>query len=101
MATIVKRSPADKPGNDIVDPLLTTIETQTERGRQEINRQSTDRDLIVGDKLTLLFVTPGFIATIADSNKTQIGKILSFSLSISMSDKELNYNSQISVEAVK
>lgn len=43
---IVERSPADRTGDDIVEPLLTSEAAALERGRNEIDASATDRTVV-------------------------------------------------------
>ena len=54
---IIQRQPADKPGPDIVDTVLVSDPARIERGRQEINYNSSDRVL-----KTLAIIDSEFIA---------------------------------------
>lgn len=46
IAIIVQRTPGDKPGPDITDPLLTAEHAALERGRNEIDANGGNRALV-------------------------------------------------------
>ena len=46
ISVIVERAPADRQGPDITDQLLTADPPARERGRNEIDRNSTNRSLV-------------------------------------------------------
>lgn len=62
IAITVQREPADKQGPDITDPLLTAENAALERGRNEIDHNSTARiiESITGPYRR--FVAPGSLA---------------------------------------
>ena len=49
ISAIVQRQPADKPGPDISDPLITAIPVATERGRNEIDANCSARQTVTLD----------------------------------------------------
>ena len=59
MQIIVQRAPADRQGPDISDPLLTAPIAARERGRVEIDRESTDRVLVQITGPYLGWLSPG------------------------------------------
>lgn len=87
---IVQRSPADKPGIDIVSSVLTTAPAQVERGRQEINYSMYDRRLLTGTTLKTDFVRPGDIVQIQENGESQNGKSTGFNLRISRSQDSID-----------
>ncbi len=98
---IVQRQPADKPGDDIVDTILISASSQIERGRQEINYNSTDRVIKTGSVVSPSFVEPGVIIEIQDKSGNTKGMVTGFSLSISSGNKEINTSTNVIVECVK
>jgi len=79
---IVQRSPADKPGDDIVSPILQTPEAQIERGRQEINFNSTDRIIKTCVVVDSEFIQPGELVSIQTGRGVSVGMMTDFSISI-------------------
>jgi len=59
IAVIVQRQPANKPGPDITDPLITSENAARERGRNEIDNNSTNRALVNLTGPHRLFVPTG------------------------------------------
>jgi hypothetical protein len=49
ISVTVQRAPADKQGPDISDPLITTEPVAVERGRNEIDANSTPRQIVTMD----------------------------------------------------
>jgi hypothetical protein len=49
ISVTVQRPPADKQGPDISDPLITSAPVAVERGRNEIDAQSTARQIVTLD----------------------------------------------------
>lgn len=94
---IIIRGAGDKPGADITSEVLTNLQAQRERGRQEINANDSDR---VMETLTLIntaFVTPGSTAQIQSRGLKRNGRVTSFSLQLTPS----SVSTSIIVEVVK
>lgn len=49
ISVIAQRQPADKPGPDISDPLITSTVVATERGRNEIDANGSARQTVTLD----------------------------------------------------
>ena len=94
---IVQRQPADKPGPQIVSTILRSVNAQMERGRNELNRSSTDMILKTGQLVDSSFIQPGDIVEIQDKSGSVKGKVTSFSISGSHESSSIN----IVVECVK
>ena len=97
----VQRAPADKPGEDIVDPILVSTLAQIERGRQEINYNSTDRILKTGVVVETDFIKPGVIIEVQDKSGNTRGMVTGFSLSASAKKSEISISTNIIVECIK
>ena len=85
---IVQRAPADKPGDDIVSPVLVSENAKIFRGTQEINYNSTDRIIKTGKVVAYDFVRPGLLADIIYNSGTVSGKVTDFYLSYSLGNLE-------------
>lgn len=94
---IVQRSPADKPGDDIVSDILVSSLAQIERGRQEINYSSNDVILKTGSITRSEFVKPGILVAVQDKSGQSLGMVTNFSISVSGASVSTN----ITVECQK
>lgn len=65
---IAQRSPADRSGPDISDPLITSAAVAVERGRNEIDRQCSPR--LIDTRTTVLRTDlhPGMLLEVADAD---------------------------------
>ncbi len=83
VSVIVERSPADNQGADISDPLISIEAQGRERGRREIDKNSTDRVTVSGTCPLHTYMQPGAIVQMTDLQTGQYRAMLkSFSLSI-------------------
>ena len=82
MAVVVKRGLGDKPGPDIVDPLLSSEASLIERGRQEINANDSDRVEESGSMIGADFLRPGAIAQSSSAEGSFKAYVDSFSFSV-------------------
>ncbi len=98
---IIERPPADKPGPDIVSPILISDQSQIERGRQEINYHSTDRILKTGSVLNTEFIQPGVLVELQDKSGNIRGMVTGFSIEIGFSKQNFNTSVNLNVECVE
>ncbi len=98
---IVQRAPADKPGEDIVDPILVSDTSQIERGRQEINYNSTDRVLKTGAVVSTDYVESGVIVELQDKSGSIRGMVTGFSVAVSASSAKVTMSTNVTVECVE
>jgi hypothetical protein len=99
LQTTVARLPGDKSGPDISDPLLSTKEAQTQRGRGEINEQSSSRVICAGNCPASGSIAPGSIARITDAEYGQYNAVIdSWSLTIDVTGKSHSVTSSITFE---
>jgi len=66
ISIIVERSPGDNQGPDIVDSLIATEVQAVERGRVEIDKQSTNRMIISGSCPMRSYMEPGKLVQVSD-----------------------------------
>lgn len=92
---IIQRYPADKPGDEIVSAILRTPASQIERGRNLINRNSTNMVLKTGQLPTTNFIKPTDIVELL-TPESEKGRVVEFSLAGSSS----SISSNITVEMV-
>ncbi len=100
MGIVVQRTPYDKPGPDIVDPLLTTADGQLERGRFEINK-SADRLLINGELVDFDHIDPGSLAHVKSKGVDKKGLLVYFSFSATIQEDNLQASTSVEIEALK
>lgn len=79
MSTTVQRLPADKPGDDIVSAVLTSTESQLERGSYEVNTEDRDRRTVAVDVFDSEFIQPGGLHTIDNRGALKNGLLTNFS----------------------
>lgn len=82
ISIIVERSPADRTGEDIVDPLLTSETAALERGRNEIDANSTDRNMVTVTGPHRRWVPPGSLVEYHGRRATWRGKIIRCAITI-------------------
>lgn len=83
VSVIVQRSPADTQGPDITDPLIATEQQAMERGRVEIERNSTDRVIISGSCPLHSYMQPGQTVQMTDlQTGVYFAMLSSFALTI-------------------
>lgn len=66
---IVERQPANRQGPDISDSLITTEAVARERGRNEIDANSTNRYIVTGNGPLLSFIRPGSIVEVQQTSR--------------------------------
>lgn len=95
--SIIQREPADKPGDEIVSSILVTPASQIERGRQEINFNSTDRVIKTAGVVSNTFITLGELVAIQDRTGISLGMLTEFSIKV---NEHGFVSTEISVECV-
>ena len=98
MKIIVQRGIGDKPGIDIVDPLLTTEPIGKERGRQVID-SSESKVLEQGNCPLLPYMEPGKVSQVALTDSTFRGKVMSYSFTIDMAP--FSQSSSVSIKRLR
>lgn len=96
----VTRAPADRQGQDIVDALLTTEQAGIERGRQEIDRHSTNRMIERGTCPQLPHMATGILVNVTTARGSYRGQLTSWALTIDISEdgREFSATTAISIE---
>jgi len=100
MGIIVQRQPGDKPGDDIVDSVLTTVEAQKEAGTYYINHNMDDRIVYTGSQISLDFLQPGVMVTVDNKGIEKNGLLTKYSGRISIGES-VDITSQVTVETIK
>jgi hypothetical protein len=99
MQTIVTRPPGDKQGPDISDALLTTVDSQIERGRAEINQNCSSRMQINGNCTISNLVAPGSTVQVTDmENGVYYAVVDSWALNMSINGNQLDASTSIVLE---
>ena len=101
ISVMARRSPADIPGNDIADPLLTSEPVAVERGRNEIDKNCSSRELITSVGPHKEFLQPGKMVEVAD-HQQQLwrGMITSCMITIERDNDSTTADTTIEVERV-
>lgn len=97
VSIIVERSPADRQGPDVVDPLISSVAQAIQRGRKEIDENSTNRFQVSGANPLYEFMEPCSLVQVTDMQKGNYrGVVLNYSISISR-DNSGNHSAMSSV----
>ena len=95
----VQRPPADKRGPDISDPLILTGPVGRERGRNEIDKNCSNRELVSSTGPCDHFVRPGKIVEVADSEQqTWRGMVTACALVINLEGNEFTATTNLRIE---
>ena len=88
-----------KPGNDITEPLLTTVQAMRLRGKNEIDYHSTNRVMHSGTCKTHVWKNPGQLVSIQDAEFGELkGKLTDFALNISRSGSNVENTAFVRIE---
>lgn len=97
---IVQRQPANRPGPDIINPLLADNVAKREKGRALINHNEDDRKIVTGDGPRSQFMTPGDLAELHIKGRTMRGAVTLYSRTYVLNGSNYQINSSISVETL-
>jgi len=100
MGTIVQRSPADKPGEEIVSSILTTVDARKERGTYEVNNEMDDRIIVDGTVVDLDFYQPGSVVRVDNKGVVKNGLVTKCGGHIKIGT-DVDVRSQVTVEQIK
>ena len=95
---IVQRQPADRPGPDISDPLLTAPHAARERGRIEIDREGTDRKLVSVAGPHRAWLAPGSLVEYQGRRGTWRGMVRRVGVSITRAEGEFRADHTLELE---
>jgi hypothetical protein len=99
MRVEVIRGAGDKLGPEIGDSLITTEAAALERGRVEIDRNSTSRDLVSLSVPFGRWIAPGSLVAVEDSdNQNWRGMVTKCGLSISRESDSLSAETHLEIE---
>lgn len=96
----VVRHPGDRRGPDIVDALLTTEQAGIERGRQEIDRNCSNRMIENGNCPQLDYMATGSLVSVTNARGSYRGKLKSWALTIDIDQegREFSVATSITIE---
>jgi len=100
MRVTVQRLPADRQGPDISDPLLTTIEAMTQRGRGEVNENAKSKMNVSGAMASSTDdIEPCSVIRVTDLEKGQYSAVVdSFSQVFDVKGKSFTASTSITFE---
>lgn len=94
----VQRSPADTPGPDIASPLLTSELAARERGRVEIDHESTNRLMVAASGPCRGWVAPGSLVEYHGRRGTWRGLVIRCGITISRSEGGITAERHLEIE---
>jgi len=98
ISIIVERAPADRTGDDLVDPLLTSEPAARERGRNEIDAQSTDRVIQTASGPHRRWVQPGSLVEYHGRRGTWRGKLTRCAITLSRDGSSFTADRSLEME---
>lgn len=98
----VQRAPANKPGNDIVSPFMTSENIAVARGTQEINRACSNRVSVTGALPIRAAIMPGAVIEITDLETGKYRAMVKrFAITIDRREEALTATANLQVERVE
>ena len=82
ISIVVERAPADRVGEDIVDPLLTSEPAALERGRNEIDGQCSERVIVSINGPHRRWIQPGKLVEYHGQRSTWRGQVTQCAITI-------------------
>ena len=98
ISILVQRPPADRQGPDISDPLLAAPIAARERGRIEIDRESTDRVLVQVTGPYLGWLSPGSLVEYRGRRGSWRGLARRCALTLTRSEGEFRADHAVELE---
>lgn len=100
IAIIAQRSPGDRPGPDITDQLLTTEAVARERGRNEIDAQSSSRMLYTCTGPLEEYRMRGELVELVQRDRQPLRALArSWTLTINRSETDIQVDQTLTLEA--
>jgi len=100
MSTTVQRLPADRPGEAIVSAVLTSGESQLERGRYEVNTEDRDRRTVSVDIVECDFIQPGGLHAVDNKGTQKNGLLINFNYSYGADADSVSVSTTIELETI-
>lgn len=98
---IIQRLPADRPGPKITDSALVDDASKISRGKQEINRNDSNRVFLTAELFKKQVINYNKLVHVIGRDNIPVGGIIdSFELSLSFG-QELELSTEIVIEQVK
>lgn len=99
ISVIAQRAPGDKQGPDISEPLITSNVVAVERGRNEIDRNSTNREIVTGSGPLRGFIRPGSLVEVMDFEAGPWrGMVTGCALNLTRGDGDFSADINLTVE---
>lgn len=95
----VQRVPADRPGPDISDPLITSENAARERGRNEIDYACSHRQKVSGSGDLQQFLQPGALVEVQETARPPWrGQLKRWSMRITRQESEVTADQVMEIE---
>ncbi len=98
ISILVERSPADRTGEDIVDPLLTSEAAALERGRNEIDAQYSDRNMVTVTGPHRCWIQPGLLVQYHGLRASWRGMVTRCAITITRDGDSFNADRSLEME---
>jgi len=99
ISVVVQRQPADKPGPDISDPLITSTTVAIERGRNEIDASCSPRQIVTVDIEPIAGLRVNRLVEIQDIEQVAWrGLVTNIDLREIRSGDQVNHSMQLTIE---
>jgi hypothetical protein len=98
ISILAQRPPADTPGQDIVEPLLTAEQAAVERARIEIDRECTNRAIHTCTGPLRQFVAPGTLVEYQGRRQVWRGLVRRCALTLTRDDDAFSADIGLEVE---
>jgi hypothetical protein len=95
----VQRGAGDRPGDNIVDPLITSIPVAVQRGRNELDERATAQQDVTRETLFRAGVRCGQLARVVDFDhgETWLGKITGITHTVRKADESVQLTTSLSI----
>ena len=97
MKIIVTRGAGDRPGPNIVDPLLTSEPAAIARGRREIDHSTAMRSIEQGNCPLLPYIATGSLVHVTEARRSYRGKLTMWATTIDISEDGREFTAMTSV----
>jgi len=101
ISVIVQRDPADKQGPEISEFLITSEQVAIERGRNEIDYNSSNREIVTGSGPLKGFIRPGSLVEVADMERSAWrAKVTGCALTLTRGDADFSADINLTLERI-
>lgn len=98
ISVTIQRAPADKPGPDITDALLTSDVAALERGRNEIDANCSDREAVSISGPYRRWVSPGTLVAYHGRRGSWRGKVRRYGLTFARDGEQFSADFSMELE---